>query len=609
MSPFGPYATFDECVAKNQDKSSPEGFCAWLEHKITGAWPGGMTADKWPEPYLKAYDAALVAGKAEKEAYREAIAAALAEGYEMTRFGFIKQFQAPNMKKITGVKVFAVGNWTDSAGVTRDWTNEDLDKMVDAFTAGVPAIVPLKCGHTSDAFNQQIADALGVPVETITGDNGQGQIGLGKMTSLERKGGLLVAAFENIPEPIANLIEGGQYATVSVEIEDAVGDFGPVITGVALLGAEEPAVDKATLERALIFGGSRKGARVLSFTVGEDIPIETLRAEFNEIRGKLADIIKGKRGAPIFRALFGNLANLFEQMVVGKHAAPGDNAGVPEEIRAYADLEYQGNIQPLIAWAGRVGFDACVTELTGKPGITDPERVCGWLKGQAESKPKGGNTDMLPKALEGKKPEDIRAMKLPDLVKLFEGSDTPTVEELKGAFQEGDLAAIAAALGLAEGATAEDIVAAIKALMEAAAAAESAKPGGEMAKEFAKASDRIKALEAEKAVRDWEDRTREFKAIPGTPHEHAVKLADIEGKAGKETAETQFKALEEANRLAVEAQKIVGTSRSAASPTDFDNEVAKYQSEHKEATKVEAIKAVSKARPDLYHARRDDWNQ
>ena len=162
---------------------------------------------------------------------------------------------------------------------------------------------------------------------------------------------------------------------------------------------------------------------------------------------------------------------------------------------------------------------------------------------------------------------------------------------------------------MGEGATVDDMVAAIKALMEAAAAAETAAPTGEMAKEFAKASDRIKALEGEKSVRDWEDRTREFKAIPGTPHEHAVSLADIEGKAGKPAAESQFKALEEANRLAGEAQKIVGTTRTSTSPTDFDNEVVKYQSEHKEATKVEAIKAVSKARPDLYHARRDGWNQ
>ena len=119
MSPFGPYATFDECVSKNADKSSPEGFCAWLEHKITGSWPGGMSADKFPSPFLAAYDTAMVAGKSEPEAYKEATVAAQAEGYDLTRFGWVKQFQAPTMKKITGVKVFAIGNWTDSAGVTR----------------------------------------------------------------------------------------------------------------------------------------------------------------------------------------------------------------------------------------------------------------------------------------------------------------------------------------------------------------------------------------------------------------------------------------------------------------------------------------------------------
>jgi hypothetical protein len=40
--PFGPYADFEECVADNQDKASPEGFCAWLHYEITGAWPSGV---------------------------------------------------------------------------------------------------------------------------------------------------------------------------------------------------------------------------------------------------------------------------------------------------------------------------------------------------------------------------------------------------------------------------------------------------------------------------------------------------------------------------------------------------------------------------------------
>lgn len=38
--PFGEYEDFDECVEDNQDKASPEGFCAWLHWTITGEWPG-----------------------------------------------------------------------------------------------------------------------------------------------------------------------------------------------------------------------------------------------------------------------------------------------------------------------------------------------------------------------------------------------------------------------------------------------------------------------------------------------------------------------------------------------------------------------------------------
>lgn len=596
MSPIGPYADFNECVAKNGDKASPEGFCAWLEHKLA---PTGMSGDRFPEVYLNTYDAATVAGKTDADAFKEAEAAARAEGFELTRFGWVKQFQAPTMKKITGVKVFAAGTWMDSAGNEKNWTTEDLDKMVLAFTAGVPVLVPLKCGHTSDEFNRKIAEALEVPVDVVTGEEGQGQIKLGNMTSLQRKGDLAVAAFDNIPEPIANLIEGGQYSTVSVEIEDQVGDYGPVITGVALLGAEEPAVDKATLERALVFGGRREGARVLSFTVGEDIPVDTLRAEFDDIRGKIADIIKGKKGAPVFRALFGNLSSLFEQLIGNSKQQKGETMDfhtVEERLRG-------------VRWAAQeLGLN---DKATIEEVVTALETLKAADADTNLSKAKGGNVMTLPKALQGKKPADIRAMSLTDLVKLFSNGDAPTVEELKSVFQEGDLAAIAAALGLGEGATVDDIVAAIKGLVDKAAEAAPPDPAqeSEMAKKLAVDSTRLAVLEAEKSVRDWEDKTRAFTGIPGTPHEHAVSLAGIEGKAGKDAAETQFKALEEANRLAAEAQKIIGSSRTNPDSTDFDNEVSKYMAAHTDAKKVDAIKAVQKSHPDLYHARRDTWNQ
>ncbi|RLF46609.1 MAG: hypothetical protein DRN17_00170 [Thermoplasmata archaeon] len=44
--PFGEYKDFEDCVKKNQDKDSPEGFCAWLHKKITGKWPSEQALTK-----------------------------------------------------------------------------------------------------------------------------------------------------------------------------------------------------------------------------------------------------------------------------------------------------------------------------------------------------------------------------------------------------------------------------------------------------------------------------------------------------------------------------------------------------------------------------------
>ena len=39
LDPFGDYTDFADCVAKNQDKTNPQAFCAWLHKKITGKTP------------------------------------------------------------------------------------------------------------------------------------------------------------------------------------------------------------------------------------------------------------------------------------------------------------------------------------------------------------------------------------------------------------------------------------------------------------------------------------------------------------------------------------------------------------------------------------------
>jgi len=272
MSPFGPYKDFADCISRNGDKASPEGFCAWLEHRITGQWPGEMSCSAMPgelfQVFVEAYEVKRNEGADDRDAYDSAVKHLESMGWVNTQRGWSKligsQMQAPELKTISNVKIFSTGEHTDSMGITRKWDKAKLDKMVDAFIANVPIIVSLKAGHTADSFNREIAKKLSVPVEIITGDGGKGQCSLGRMSKLERKGDLLIASFENVPEPIANLIESGMYSTVSVEIEESVGDFEFVITDVALLGVEEPAVKAARLDRVNVFGAPRKGAIVFS---------------------------------------------------------------------------------------------------------------------------------------------------------------------------------------------------------------------------------------------------------------------------------------------------------------------------------------------------------
>lgn len=597
--PFGPYADMKDCIAKNQDKNSPAGFCAWLHKNITGTYPSQLEApmptEAW-DIFMAKYAPALDAGKSEAEAFTAAVKEGLEPaGWVETRSGWERMLQAPKLKQVAGVKVFASGTHTDSAGVTKEWTEADLDRMVEAFVAGVPQVCALKAGHTPDAFNTKIAEALDVPVDVVTGLEGQGQIALGRMSSLERKGNLLIASFERVPEAIANLIEGGLYSTVSVEIEDEVGAFGPVITAVALLGAEEPAVAQATLDRAAVFGAVRDGTRVFSLAVGKDFQTEELRREFADIKERFTDIIKGKKGAPIFRALFAKLSEMFEQLAgSGRHQSGVDDASVPEEVVALAAAEYQGNVQALINWAGQVGFDQCVASLTGKPGITDPVKVCGYLKGRAHS---------------NSAQKEGHGMKLSELKAKFQEPGMPP----EGAEAANTLAAIATALGLSEDATLEEIIAVLQAMAGQAAQAQ-APAEGEMKTEFSKMSatikqqgDTIARLEHEARVERFQKVTSTFQAVEGKPEDLASELADLEEKAGPEVAQKALAAYQAAEKAGAAALHAVGTAKPGAKATAFEDKVQEFQKADPKLSRADAIKMAMRANPDLYREVRDQF--
>ena len=538
MSPFGPYANHADCVAQNGDKANPHAFCAWLEHSITGKWPAelqSMPTDAW-ELFRDPYGGSLDLSKkpmveAEKEANAIGLTALKDQGWLFSRIGWVKQYAAPKMRTIANVRVFSSGTWTDSAGVEREWTDEDLDELVKAFNSGYPGTVPLKAGHTPDSFNGKIAEKLGVPVELITGDiGGKGQVALGRMATLERRGNLLFATFERVPEPIADLIEAGLYTTVSVEVEHTEGgEFRSALTAVAMLGSEEPAVDEATLDRALVFGGKREGAVVITFQTS-DIPMDVLDAEFKTLKERMAETIKGMRGAPTFRAMMANLGTLFDQLKRSRHQSPEENKG-------------------------------------------------------------------------GSKMESIKGMSMKDLAEKFQMSPE-------------ELLALATTLGLGEGATIEDILAAIEALKAKAGAAPPGEaPPGEasafqkVTSELQKATDRLGVLEHEKRVTAWAKRTSSLQSIPGTPDELAGELAEIEESRGIEKAEAHFTRLQTVNQTAYEANKVRGVSLLGEKRADFEKEVTEYQKANPKANRGAAVKAVMTANPKLYREYQEETQQ
>ncbi len=335
MSPFGPYENFDACLAANQDKSSPEGFCAYLHHKITGEWPSQATAKHTPE-WLATFEADISHGLSEA----------------LKRFNF----QAVETKRIKGVEVFAAGEWTDSSGEKRLWTKADLKEIVQAFKAGAVAV--LKVGHTSDDFNKRVAAALGVSLDLLQGDpQGRGQMALGHATELSLKGDKLIAEFEGVPTPLADLIEGGQYASVSSEIEfDEKGS--PRLTGVALLGVEKPAVSNLAPLMASVFGAPREGVKVVSFTKEfdgetpskkeENVAKITTESSIKDVVATFADgaadaltAIAVALGLDPGSATLANVLKAIEQLKAGPAVPPEEMAKHQAEFSALSETVKQ----------------------------------------------------------------------------------------------------------------------------------------------------------------------------------------------------------------------------------------------------------------------------
>lgn len=217
--PIGPYADFDDCVAQNQDKRDPEGYCAVIKRNIEGA---SETSES------------LV----------------LSDGSRL----------------LTNIEIFKIGTHVPAQGEARTWTEDEVAGIVRAFESGVPPDVHVKLGHTTPEFAALVAKRLGVPEAVVTGEGGgDGQISLGRVVNLRLRGKVILADLK-VPSQVADLVKKG-YTDVSVELLSDFQDHKWVLSALALLGAERPAVGALRGLEEIAGLSQRKPALVYSFKV------------------------------------------------------------------------------------------------------------------------------------------------------------------------------------------------------------------------------------------------------------------------------------------------------------------------------------------------------
>ena len=210
-------------MAGNKDRRSPEGFCAYLHHQFTGQWPSEN------DEQIQA-SAEVINGRLEFAEEDLALHYASADNNPL--------------RDIYGVQIFHAGIHRDSKGNEREWTQEQLEKMVSNFDSKVISEVPLKLGHTSMEHNSQVAKALGIPAPILLGEEGlkKGAASLGKVKRIFiGEGGIVRSDFEMNPK-VEQLVKDGFFKTVSAEIVPDYKGQGPALSGLALLGADRPAI-------------------------------------------------------------------------------------------------------------------------------------------------------------------------------------------------------------------------------------------------------------------------------------------------------------------------------------------------------------------------------
>lgn len=201
--------------------------------------------------------------------------------------------KAMGTETFTGVEIARTGTFDAMSGRVT-FTKRDFDAAEAAYTElAEKHHAPIKLGHDED---QKLLQEDGYP-------------NAGFVENIRRDGDRLIADLVDMPQAIADLVKAGRYRARSLEAMrnfEVDGKKYPfVIVGLALLGADLPAVDSLE-DVAAVYASQglqwpQHAIVVLMAQQGEDV--EALIGELQTLLGRTETIIRHRGGAPKFRTL------------------------------------------------------------------------------------------------------------------------------------------------------------------------------------------------------------------------------------------------------------------------------------------------------------------
>ena len=245
-------------------------------------------------------------------------------------------------RDLKGVELLAVGTW-DGHGCPDggcEFTTKHIDQAVKADRELEGTFdAPVKLGHDDD---QKLLQTDGYPAA-------------GWVKNLRRVGEKLIGDLVKVPEAVAKLIEAGAYRKRSVELKQDVEIDGKtyplVLTGLALLGADLPAVeglkDITRLYQSLALTLD-DDAHVVLFEEddGEPPDVETLIEELDDWLRRAKPRFRGKPGSPTLQQLHRALREGLKRTVKGsKKPNPKEGTTVEEQaIRKLLSIDEDADI-------------------------------------------------------------------------------------------------------------------------------------------------------------------------------------------------------------------------------------------------------------------------